>query len=93
MFQRRENVGEVGEVVLRPCLGLDGQAVGPLAACNRRPPFAIAAVEHQDGVARGKPQHIAEVVALVVLQRDRKPGSEWVVDVEPRTAVIEFRHS
>ncbi len=32
MFQRRKDIGDVGQPVLRPALGQDLEAVGPLAA-------------------------------------------------------------
>ena len=65
MLQRREHIGDVGQAILRPGLRARSQAVGPLAAGDLGLPFAVAAVEHQDGVAGGEPQHIAEIVALV----------------------------
>ena len=37
VFQRRKDVGDVGQAVLRPRLGGDGQAVGPLAALDLLP--------------------------------------------------------
>ena len=71
MFQRRKDVSEVGQAVLRPGLGNDLQAVGPFASRDRGLPFAVASVEDQDRFACRKPQHIAEIIALVALQRDR----------------------
>ena len=71
MLQRRKHIGEIGQAVLRPGLGDDRQAVRPLAAGDRGLPFAVAAVEHQNGVAGGEPQHVAEIIALVALERDR----------------------
>ena len=71
VFQRREDVGDIGQAILRPGLGGDIQTVGPFASRDRSLPFAVASVEHQDGLAGGKPQHIAEIIALVALQRDR----------------------
>jgi len=93
MFQRREDVSEVGEVILRPRLGFDGQAVRTLAPGDRSPPFAVAAVEHQDGVARGKPQHIAEIIAVVAFQRDGPTFAQRGVDEQARAAEVQFRHS
>ena len=80
MFERRKHIGDIGQAILRPGLGQDLEAVGPLAAGNPRLPFAVAAVEHQDRVARREPQHIAEIVALVPLQRDRLAGAQGGVD-------------
>ena len=68
------------------------QAVGPLAALDLRLPFAVAAVEHQDGFAGGKPQHIAQIIALVALQRDSLALAQGGVDEQARGAKIEFRH-
>ena len=89
MLQRRKHVGEVGQAVLRPGLGDDAQAVGPLAAGDRGLPFAVAAVEHQNGVAGGKPQHVAEIIALVALERDRFARRQRGIDEQPGAAKIE----
>ena len=92
MFQRRKDVSEVGQAVLRPGLGHDCQAVGPFAPGDRGLPFAVAAVEHQDGFAGGQPQHIAEIIALVALERDRLARRQRGVDKQPGAAKIELRH-
>ena len=70
MLQQREDVSDVGQPVLRPGLLEDDEAVRPLAALDRGLPFAVAAVEGQNLGAGGKPQHIAEIVALVAVERD-----------------------
>ena len=71
MFQRRKDVSEVGQAILRPGLGNDLETVGPFAPRDRSLPFAVASVEHQNRFACGKPQHVAEIIALAALQRDR----------------------
>src|SRR6266851_6487664 len=55
-------------------------------------PFAIASVEHQNCSARGKTQHIAEIVALAALQCDRFPRCQGGIDKQPGAAKIELRH-
>src|ERR1700737_3288962 len=83
MFQRRKDASEVGQAILRPGLRNDGETVGPFAAQNRSLPFAVAAVERENRLARGQPQHIAEIIALVVVKRDRlalAPGETVALD-------------
>ena len=92
MFQRRKDVGDVGQAVLRPRPGDDGQAVGPLAPVDLRLPFAVAAVEHQDLFAGAEPQHVAQIIALVALQRDSLTLPQGGIDEQARGAKIEFRH-
>ena len=58
----RRSCGRVRATIVRPS--------GRLRPSICRPPFAVAAVEHQDGFAGGKPQHVAQIIALVALQRD-----------------------
>ena len=83
MFQRRKDVSEVGQAILRPGLGHDRETVRPFAARDRSLPFAVASVEHQDRIARGKPQHIAEIIALVALERDRFARRQRGIDEQP----------
>ena len=92
VFQRRKDVGEVGQAVLWPGPGDDMEAVGPFASGDRGLPFAVAPVEHQDGSSRRQPQHIAEIIALAWRERDRLAGGERCVDKQPGTAKIELRH-
>ncbi len=92
MLQRRKDIGDIGQAILRPRPRDDGQAVRPLAALDLRPPFAVAAVEHQDGFAGGKPQHIAQIIALVALQRDSFALTQGGIDEQARGAKVEFRH-
>ena len=92
MFQRRKDIGDVGQAILRPRLRDDAQAVGPLAALDLRLPFAVAAVEHQDGFAGRKPQHVAQIIALVALQRDSLALAQGGIDEQAGGAKIEFRH-
>ena len=92
MLQRRKDIGDVGQAILRPRPRDDRQAVGPLAAFDLRPPFAVAAVEHQDRFAGGKPQHVAQIIALVALQRNFLALAQGGVDEQARGAKIEFGH-
>ena len=55
-------------------------------------PFAVASVEHQHGFACGKPQHVAEIVALVALERDGFARLEGVIDEQARGAKVQLRH-
>src|SRR5437868_5894773 len=63
-----------------------------LAAGNRRLPFAIAPVEHENHIAGRQPQHIAEIVTPVAVQRDADTGREGGVDEQAGTAKIGERH-
>ena len=92
MFERRKDVSEIGQAVLRPGLGKEFQAVGPFAPRDRSLPFAVASVEHQNRFPGGKPQHIAEIIALVALQRHRFAGGQRGVDEQPGAAKIELWH-
>ena len=91
MLQRREHIGDIGQAVLWPGLSADRQAVGALAACDLGLPFAVAPVEHQNGVAGGEPQHVAEIVALVPLEYDRLAGAQGGVDEQPRRAKVDLQ--
>ena len=92
MLQRREHVGDIGQLVLRPGLQNEGEVVGPLAAADRGLPFAVAPVEHQHRFACGKPQHVAEIVALVAVERDGFARLEGVIDEQARGAKVQLRH-
>ena len=93
MFERRKDVSEIGQPILRPGPRHDGETVRPFAARDRGLPFAVAAVEHQDGIARGEPQHIAEIIALVALERDRFARRQRGIDEQPGLAKIVLRHA
>ena len=93
MFERRENISEIGQPILRPGPRHDGETVRPFAAGDRSLPFAVAAVEHQDRVACGEPKHIAEIVALVALKRDRLAWRQRGIDEQPGLAEIVLRHA
>jgi len=92
MFERRKDVSDVGQAVLRPRLRGDGQAVRPLATLDLRLPFAIAAVEHQDLFAGREPQHIAQIIALVAFEFDPRALLQGGVDEQAGGAKVEFRH-
>src|ERR1700737_3752317 len=92
MFQRRKDASEVGQAILRPGLRNDGETVGPFAAQNRSLPFAVAAVERENRLARGQPQHIAEIISLVVVKRDRLARRKGGIDKQPRRTKIVLRH-
>ena len=84
MLQRRKDIGDVGQAVLRPRPRDDAQTIGPLAALDRGLPFAVAAVEHQNGFAGREPQHVAEIIALFPLQRDSFALAQGGVDEQAR---------
>ena len=48
--------------------------------------------EWQAQIAGRKPQHIAEIIALVALQRDRLARAQGGIDEQARGTKIEFRH-
>ena len=58
------------------------------AAGERRPPFAVAAVEHQHPVAGLEAQHVAEIMRLRFAERDLRAGLERVLDMETGAAKI-----
>jgi hypothetical protein len=92
MLQRRKDVGDVGQAILRSDLVDDRQLIRPLAARDLRPPLAVLSVEHEDGIAGLKPQHIAKIIALVPRQRDALARAQGGVDEQVGGAKIEFRH-
>src|SRR5262249_49593762 len=51
-------------------------------ACERAPPFAVAAVEYQHAIARFQPQHVAEVIGLRRIEHDACLLVDGGVDVE-----------
>src|SRR5258706_16085393 len=92
MFQRRKDASELGQAILRAGLRNNGEAVRPFAASNRSLPFAIASIEHENRLAGGKPQHVAEIIALAALERDRFARRKCGIDKQPRFAKIVLRH-
>ena len=72
MFERRKDVGEIGQPILRPGLGHDGRdcpaVCGPRSTACHSPsrPLNTRIVS-----PAAEPQHIAEIIALVALERDR----------------------
>ena len=78
--------------VLPPGLGDDLETVSPFASGDTGLPLAIAPIEHQDRFAGGKPQHIAEIVALARLQRDHLARRQRGIDKQPWLAKIELGH-
>ena len=92
MFQRRKHVSEIGQAILLPGLGNNRQAVGPLAPRDNGLPFAVASVEGQDRLARGEPQHVAEIIALAALEGDGLALCQRGLDEQPGAAKIELRH-
>ena len=71
MFERCKDVSEIGQSILRPGLVHDLKAVGPFAPGDGSLPFAIAAIERENGFACGQAQHVTEIIALLARQRDR----------------------
>src|SRR5258706_1848898 len=92
MFQRRKDVSEVGQAILRPDLGNYLKTVRPFAPYDRGPPFTIASIEHQDGVAFGKAEHVAEIIALAALKRERFARCQRGIDKQPGLTKVELRH-
>src|SRR6266446_1322651 len=92
MFQRRKDVSEVGQAILRPGLGNNLKTVRPFAPSDRGPPFAIASIEHQYGVAFGKAEHVAEIIALAAPKRERFAHCQRGIDKQPGLTKVELRH-
>src|SRR5713101_6080217 len=93
MFQWRKDVSEVGQAILRPGLGNDRETVRPFAPPDRGLPFAIASIEHQNGVAGGKAEHVAEIIALAALKRDGFARCQRGIDKQPGLTKVELRRS
>jgi len=93
VFQRREDVSEVGQAILRPGLSNDPETVRPFAAPDRGLSFAVASVEHQNGIAFGKAEHVAEIIALAALKRDRLARCQRGIDKQPGPTKVELRHA
>ena len=92
MLERREQVSQVWQRILRPRLVQHGEAVRPLAALDGGPPFAVPAVEHQDRAAGGQPKHVAEVIGLCTVERNARIGTERGIDKQPGAAKIRQWH-
>src|SRR6266702_3147635 len=92
MFQWRKDVSEVGQAILRPGLGNDLETVRPFGPPDRGLPFAVASIEHQNSVAGGKAEHVAEIIALAALKRDRFAGCQRGIDKQPGLTKVELRH-
>src|SRR5262249_10276663 len=75
VLERRKHISEIRKAILRPRTVLNFESIRALAAGARSPPFAVAAVEHQDRAAKGQPEYITEVVALVAVERDSRAGA------------------
>ncbi len=92
VLERSEQVMQVGRLGLRPSPLADGQH-GPLAARQqRRPPFALAAVEHQHAVAGLEPEHVAEIMRLGRVERELSAGFERALNVQTGTAKVVTGH-
>ncbi len=93
MFQRREHVGQIGQPILRPGLGFENQVIGAFAAGKHGPPFAVAAIEDQHRFAGIEPQHVAEIIALVAVKRERAACRQRRIDEEAGAAKVDLRHA
>ncbi|MGY4629472.1 hypothetical protein ACVWY3_007228 [Bradyrhizobium sp. USDA 4486] len=92
MLERGKDVSEVGQPVLGPDLLQDHQSIRPLAAFDGGLPLAVAAIEGQNLRPRGQPQHVAEIIALVAVQRDPGVLGQGSVDVQAGRAEIVGGH-
>ena len=70
-LQRSEQIVQVRRRGLLPRLGADGERRGALCPFERRAPLAVPAVENEDPVAGLQAQHMAEIVRLGAVERDR----------------------
>ena len=77
---------------LWPRLRADAQARGSLGGLERATPLPVPAVENKDAVAIPQAEHVAEIVRLGALERDRCPAVERRVDEKPGTAEIVAGH-
>jgi len=92
VFERRKHAAQVGQAVLGSRLAQDVQAIGPFAAGDRGLPFAVASVEHQHSGADCKTQNIAEIIALVAVERHTGAGARAASTNSRGLRKIEFRH-
>jgi len=76
MFERREQIIEIGVRLLRACHLPDNERHLFAVRCrNSRLPFAVAAIEHKDRGAFGQAQHIADIICLQVIKLDSHPSA------------------
>jgi hypothetical protein len=73
-------------------LRADLEAIRPLAAADCGAPFAVAAVEDENGAAGAVPQLVAELVGLPAFQRDLSARGQRCIDEQAGTAEIGERH-
>jgi len=92
-LERRKQVMQVVGRGLRPGLGLEPHRHGALSRDSEAaPPFPVAAIEQQDRVVRLKPQHMGEIMALRLFERDRRAGLQRLVDMKAGAAEIVAGH-
>jgi hypothetical protein len=92
MLQRGERVADACRRLLRPCLRFDCKLVGTLATGDDGAPLAVTAVEGEDSVATLQPQHVAEIVGLIGVERNRGRGRQRCIDVKARRSEIIAGH-
>ncbi len=92
VLERREGIGEVAQAILRPGLRQYAELIRAFTPLDGRLPFAVAPIEDQNRRAGRQPQHIAEIVALVALKRDRMAQTKRGVDKQPWRAKVECWH-
>ena len=89
MFQRREQVVEIAGALLRARLRFDPQDGGfPRRARKTGAPFAIAAVEDENGIALRQPQHVHEIIRL--LARETEFAALLQRRIEKKAGCVEF---
>ena len=78
-LQRREQIMQIGALVLRARLMLDAGFAALLAdGAKLGAPFAVAAVEQEERVARLESEHVSEVMRLILVERDLGArGQAW----------------
>ena len=93
MFERREQIVQVGRAGLRPGEPVDVEREPAFAGARQGGlPFTLAAVENQHGVAGPEPQHIAQVICLRRIERDACPFRKRRIEKKAGGAEIVASH-
>ena len=89
MLERREQEMQVARPRLLAHALADQRGQRPLAGAGEpRLPFAVAAVEQQQGIAALEPQHVEQVIGLVAVERNLAAAGQRGIEVDAGGAEI-----
>jgi hypothetical protein len=93
VLERGKQVMQIAGRTLRPGPLRDFEHAHPAGRPRQdRPPFPIAAVEDQDGIAGLEPQHREKVVRLCPVKLDRGAGGQRRIEMETGAAEVVASH-